>query len=64
VKEVLLQEFVNLIIIIEASFTPLKTLNPITAGILKLCRKALFYPASSDRRCEGTWRVQATDILP
>ena len=61
-KEVLPQESMNLVVIIEVNFAPLKMINPVAAGILEICRKTLFYPAGSNCAHEGTWGAQVTDI--
>ena len=61
-KEVPLQEFMDLAVINEASFTPLKMLDPVAARILKIWRKVSLYPAAFYRSREGTGCVQRTDI--
>lgn len=46
VKEVLLQEFMNLVVVTEANVAPLKMVNPVAARILKLHRQISLYPVA------------------
>lgn len=61
-KKVLVQEVMDLTRIVDASFTPLKMLNPVAGHILNFRRKASLYRAAFNRTHKSARRLQGTDV--
>jgi hypothetical protein len=63
VKEIYLEELMDLVIVVKLSITLLKMLNPVKTCVLDLCRKILLYSTTlyvSDKCTRG---LMFADIL-
>ena len=61
-KEVLLQESMNVVVVTEVNVASLKMVNPVAARVLKLHRQISPYPVAHNLADTGTRLVQATHI--
>lgn len=61
-KEVLLQELIDLVNVMDPNFTLLEMLDPEAARVLEISRKIKFYLTAVHLTCKSTWRAQVTNI--